>query len=164
MAKPNLSVVPTGDLFIESLKDQDNLIHQHFQRRRWSIDDWRKHLIKHGSKNGWRSLPVAIQNCEAYFDLTSSAKVILDRCFCEAKPPRDRDKKVRGFTTTEGYSEFLLPYNMLRAIGIGSDDTIARSIKLLKEVGFLEQIGETKIPHPNRYKLSDKYREWKSKG
>lgn len=149
---------PGEDLFLRELKCQDHLLYQHMERRRWTVKDWERHLIKTQGKNGWYALPIAIQNCVAYFKLSSNAKVVLSRCFCESKAPRNAKGKVQKFNSTKGYSEFFLPYNLIQAIGIRNDGTISRTLKQLIKAGFIERVGESRRGVLSRFKLSDNYK------
>lgn len=113
-------------------------------RKNWTVEDWKKHLRT--QKFNWKVLPKAILNCDAYWELSNPAKVILLRALAELKfkkISKSNSKRSKSlFGGLDGPNIFYLPYGMLMATGIGSKPTISTALKELKISGWIVQVNQ----------------------
>lgn len=118
-------------------------------RKNWTVEDWKKHLRTQQSK--WKVLPKAILNCDAYWELSNTAKAIFVRALAELRfknVPKDSKRRKSLFAGLES-NVFYLPYGMLMATGIGTKPTISKALKELKTSGWIFQVN-----HPSPFVLS----------
>lgn len=114
-------------------------------RKNWTPDDWKKHLRTQRSR--WKVLPKAILNCDAYWELSNAAKVIVSRALGELKFKQSKVKNSRKGNSLLGRidepHDFCLPYGMLMAAGIGTKPTISKALKELKASGWIVQVNHS---------------------
>jgi len=118
-------------------------------RKNWTVEDWKMHLRTQQSK--WKVLPKAILNCDAFWELSNTAKAVLLRAHAELKFKKVSTDSKRGNSLFSDLIEphnFCLPYGMLMAAGIGSKPTIKSALEELKESGWIVQVNQ-----PARFKL-----------
>ena len=131
------------------------------KERFWSIEDWRKHLIKSRGKSKWNVVPQRVINSIAYMDLSFPAREALTQAYNIAgrypvTVTGDTRKRKR---TDYLFKDFCLPLNLLRAVGFGCDRTAIRAIRELLWKGFIERVEERK-GQATVYRMSDGYRKY----
>lgn len=112
-------------------------------RKHWTVEDWKRHLRT--QKSDWKVLPKSILNCDAYWELSNTAKAILSRAFAELRFDKKVKKTMRHgnkslFNNLQAPHDFCLPYGMLKAAGVGSKPTVSKGLSELKESGWLVQV------------------------
>jgi len=135
------------------LQNHDPTFAFYQSRKNWTVDDWKKHLRTQQSK--WNVLPKAILNCDAYWELSNPAKIILSRALAELrfkKVPKGSKRPKSLFAGLEA-NVFYLPYGMLMAAGIGRKPTISKAFKDLKASGWIVQVNHTSPFGLNSYRL-----------
>jgi hypothetical protein len=128
--------------------------------RFWSIDDWRKHLLKTRGKSRWNIIPQKVVNSAAYFDLSFSGKAALIAAYNIVGREKIQITEKRKRKPEHRYLPFMLPLSMLRATGFKTDTTAVKAIRELIDHGFIRVV-EKRTGMATIYEFIEDYTEFR---